>query len=303
MINNFISNMVNNLPENFNNTYNNSSIHIVFEGGLFNGSYLTGCLFYLKELEKRKYIKINKLSGCSIGSIVALLYYINDEKIIMDIYKLAYQHFKETYNVNIFTKIFTIIKNNLPKNIIKLINKKIYISYFNIKYKKYIIKSKYKNIEDLFETIRKSCSFPYIIDNQLFYKKKYIDGLYPHIFKPSNKNRILYLNIHNINKIGGMLSIKNEVSNYQRVLDGILEADIFFRYNNNTSICSFIDKWNLIDIFFYKIFIIFIYIIIFILNKFYIIHNLIVKSYKYNNINLKCLLYNIYILFLDSYCV
>ena len=34
------------------------NINIIMEGGLFNGSYLTGALYYLKELEKKQYIKI-----------------------------------------------------------------------------------------------------------------------------------------------------------------------------------------------------------------------------------------------------
>ena len=44
-------------------------IDIVLGGGAFNGSYLIGALFFLKEMEKRNYIIVERISGCSIGSI------------------------------------------------------------------------------------------------------------------------------------------------------------------------------------------------------------------------------------------
>jgi hypothetical protein len=310
MIDNYVTHLVNDFlikynTNNPNNPNKHNHINLVLEGGLFNGSYLTGCLFYLKELEKRNYIKIQKLSGCSIGSIIALLYFLDDEEVILNIYKLAYKNFKEKYNVNIFNKIFKILNENLPTNIMDLIkNKKIYITYFNVENCKQIIKCKYKSIEDLFETVRRSCSFPYIVDNSIYYKKKYIDGLYPYVFPCKNDNvRTLYLNIHNLNKIPGMLSVKNETTNIHRVLEGVIESHIFFTNSNKTNICSFTDEWNLYDLFFYYIFILSMKIFVFILNKVYIINNLINKSIIDSKININKLFYNIYIFLLNNYCI
>jgi hypothetical protein len=303
MIHTYVKNLIDELPNDFNCKYKNTTINLILEGGLFNGSYMTGCLFYLKELEKRKYITINKLSGCSIGSIIALLYFIDNEDIILHIYKLAYDHFKKNYNVNIFNKIFDILKIHLPTNIIKIINNKVYISYYNIKTCKHVVKRKYKDLNDLFETIRCSCSFPFVIDNKIYYKNKYIDGLYPYVFPIKKYERILYLNIHSLNKLPGMLSVKNEKSNIHRVMEGIIEVNIFFKYDLNTSICSFIDKWNIIDIFYYYIFICIIHIFIFILNKFYICNNLIMKSIEDNKININKFCYNLYINLLNNYCI
>jgi hypothetical protein len=303
MINTYISNLINDLPNDFKKQYKNTSINLVLEGGLFNGSYMTGCLFYLKELEKRKYIHIKKISGCSIGSLIALLYFIENEEIILNIYKISYNHFKDTYNVNIFNKIFDLLQTYLPSNIIDKINNKVYISYYNIKTCKQIIKCKYKNLTDLFETIRRSCSFPFIVDNKIYYKKKYIDGLYPYIFPPNNKERVLYLNIHSLNKIPGMLSVKNETTNMNRVFEGIMEANIFFKYDLNTNICSFTDKWNILDFFHYYIFIFIIHIFVFILNKCYNFQKLIRQSSENNKININRLFYNLYIQILHNYCI
>lgn len=303
MINKYISNLIDDLPNDFKKKYNNTCINLVLEGGLFNGSYMTGCLFYLKELEKRKYIHIKKISGCSIGSLIALLYFIENEEIILNIYKICYNHFKDTYNVNIFNKLFNLLENYLPSNIIDKINNKVYISYYNIKTCKQVIKYKYKSLSDLFETIRRSCSFPFIVDNKIYYKKKYIDGLYPYIFPYNNKERILYLNIHSLNKISGMLSVKNETTNINRVFEGIMEANIFFKYDLNTSICSFTDKWNILDFIYYYIFIFIIHIFVFILNKCYNFEKLISQSSKNNKINISKLFYNLYIQILHNYCI
>ena len=163
---------------------------------------------------------------------------------IVNIYKLAYSHFKTNYNVNIFDDVFSLLKQYLPSNIIEKINNRIYISYYNVQIGKRVVKKTYKNIDCLFETIRRSCSFPYVIDNQIYYKNKYIDGLYPFVFKFNSKssNRILYLNIHNLDKIPGMLSIKNETSNIHRIMEGMLETHLFFMHGFcKTNICSFTD--------------------------------------------------------------
>ena len=53
------------------------SIDLVLDGGLFNGSYLLGGLLFLKEMEKRGMVKIKRISGCSIGSLVGFLFMID----------------------------------------------------------------------------------------------------------------------------------------------------------------------------------------------------------------------------------
>ena len=55
------------------------------------------------------------------------------------------------------------------------------------------------------------------------------------------------MNIHQINKLAGILSIKNEPTNIYRILEGILEIHIFFVSGCKTNICSFVNEWNIID--------------------------------------------------------
>jgi len=67
--------------------------------------------------------------------------------------------------------------------------------------------------KEVFDIIRRSCSVPYIIDKTLFYNNKYIDGLYPYIFKPKNDRKIINLNIVNWQKLD-FITIKNETNNF-----------------------------------------------------------------------------------------
>jgi predicted acylesterase/phospholipase RssA len=50
---------------------------LILDGGAFNGSYLIGALLFLKEMEKRNYICVDKISGCSVGSAIGLLYFLD----------------------------------------------------------------------------------------------------------------------------------------------------------------------------------------------------------------------------------
>lgn len=303
MIKTYVMHLIDELPSKITNKYKNNNLNIVLEGGLFNGSYLTGCLFYLKELQNRNHIKINKISGCSIGSLIALLYFIEDEEIILNIYKLAYNHFKENYNVNIFNKIFNILKIHLPLNILDLIQNKVYITYYNVKTCKQVVKSKYKTLSDLFESIRRSCSFPYVVDNNIFYKNKYVDGFYPFIFPNKKNNKTLYLNLHHYTKISGMISVKNENTNIPRVLEGIIEIHIFFNNETPTSICSYVNDWTKIDYLTYYILLLVINLFVFLLNKIYIITKLLKSSKINNKFNVNKLGYQYYKYLLNCYCI
>ena len=70
---NFIENLVNNFPI----TKKKWHLDIVLEGGVANGSYQIGCLLYLKLLEKKCKLKIDRISGVSIGAITGFYYIIN----------------------------------------------------------------------------------------------------------------------------------------------------------------------------------------------------------------------------------
>jgi hypothetical protein len=290
-----------------NNKINKNPLNLdlVFEGGLFNGSYQMGFLTYVKELEKRNYVKIHRLSGCSVGSLIALSFFIDEtlfENCIQKISNIIYRHLKKNYNVNFFNKLFSYLHENLPCNILDLIKGKLFISYYDIKTGKQYVKNNYKTIEELFDTIRRSCSFPFLIDNNVLYKERYIDGIYPYIFKPKKNRKIINLNIINVEKIYDFISIKNEKTNIRRIFEGIIDSHMFFTTNFKCNMCSFVNEWTILEKIKYFIIIKILSIIPFILNKLYIV-NEIIKSSTDDKININKLIKNIYITLVRTYCV
>jgi len=94
MINDYIIKLIENLPDDLKNSKTPLRLDLVLDGGVFNGSYLVGALYFLKEMEKRNYIKIERISGCSIGSVVAFLYYIDSLDSMTELYQKATNDFK-----------------------------------------------------------------------------------------------------------------------------------------------------------------------------------------------------------------
>jgi len=312
-----IKNSIDKLIENLIDFPSNHTLDIVFEGGLFNGSYLIGALYYLKQLEEKKYIKINRISGCSIGALISLIYYTENYSLPDIIYKITYRHFKKKLNVNIFTEIFDKIRPSLTNDVMRKINGKFFITYYNVKQNKQIVKNTYKDADELFEIIRRSCHCPYVVDNNFLYKDKYVDGFHPYIFKDdlTLTSRILYLNIHNFDKLTHSISIKNEKTNYTRILCGILDIHTFFMTNNSTSMCSYVNEWSIFEQMNSLAFIVILKMITYLIHKIYLLNDVIQKSNKYNK-SIKTskkkyineepyhnFLHSLYVFILKTYCI
>lgn len=255
MLSLFAENLMKSKKEYFKK-YKKHPLHvdIIFEAGMFNGSEQIGFLCYLKKMEENGCIHVHRLSGCSAGSIVALCYYLDNNKFdfhIDNLSKLVYNHVKKASNVDIFGGLLNYFKENITENIFEKLNGNLFISFHDMKKGKQIVKNHYKNMEDLFETIRKSCSVPFMVDDNLLYKERYIDGFYPYMFKEKKGRKIINLNIINTENITKMMTIKNEKTNTKRVIDGMIDSHKFFTSNLKCSMCSFVDKWSLFDNFKY----------------------------------------------------
>ena len=281
MINDYVVKLIDNLPDDIKNVKKPQSIDLVLDGGIFNGSYLVGALYFLKEMEKRNYIKIERISGCSIGSIVAFLYYID--------------------GLDLMPKLYEIIN----KDICKKINNKFFITYNNIKKGTKSIKSHYKNVDEIINTIIKSSYIPFLIDGNILYENKYIDGINPYVFKSEPNKKILYLDLFGYDKIGNLINVKNEKSNFHRILSGLLDIHSFFIKKSNTPMCSYVNDWNVTNyVFNYFKFLIeklCIYLTYFLI----LIKNKISNDFK-ETILFKILskiTHDIFIIILDNYCL
>ena len=286
-------------------------IDLVMEGGIFNGSYLIGCVFYLKQMMALSYVAIDRISACSIGSMTALLFYIENEQVIFDVYRLMYKHFKSFHNIDVFDAVFEQFKQALPGNILTRVNGKLYISYHNVSNSRRVVKKHYNTIDELLDTVRKSCSLPFAVDFNLLYKEKYVDGLYPYVFRSTNairkKKRVLYLSLHRWTKIASTVCIKHETSNMHRIFEGLIDMHYFFMsgFTRGTTLCSFVDKWSFIDRLDHVLFVFVLQVLLFMVKQLYfcsnftkLCHHRFKKHFDVNK-TLKCLYTNM----LDSYCI
>ena len=305
MIEQYVNKLMENLPDHIKKTDNPLKIDVVLDGGVFNGSYLAGALYFLKEMEKRKYIIVERISGCSIGSIAGFLYTMDRLDLITNLYDEFNKEFKETYSLNIIKYIKSSLTEFSNEENLKKINSKLYITYYNIIKGSKKVKSQYKNWDELSDTLIKSCFFPYLINGDLLYKNKYLDGISPYIFNEQQGRKILYMELFSSDKICGIINIKNEKTNYHRILSGLLDIHNFFIKESRTVMCCYVNEWNLFDKFYYKLKSIF--------EKFftYIIYFIIIIK-KHVNIDINNTIYyklisrisyDVFTILLETYCL
>lgn len=246
MINEFVAKLIDNLPDDIKNSKEPLSLDLVLDGGAFNGSYLVGALYFLKEMEKRNYVKINRISGCSVGAIAGFLYYIDGLHLMTKLYEVITADFRQSYKLQLVKELHNYLGSHIPHDICQRINGKFFITYHNIKKGKKPVKSKYANVGDILKTIVKSSYIPFLIDGNVLYEKKYMDGITPFVFNTDVNRKILYLDLFGADKISNLLNVKNEKSNYHRVLSGLLDIHSFYIKQTNTQMCSYVNEWSII---------------------------------------------------------
>jgi hypothetical protein len=70
----------------------------------------------------------------------------------------------------------------------------------------------------------------------------------PFIFNKEPNKKILYLDLFGYDKIGNLLNVKNEKSNFHRILSGLLDIHSFFIKESNTQMCSYVNNWGVTNI-------------------------------------------------------
>ena len=304
MINEYVIKLIENLPDDIKNVNEPVKMDVVLDGGIFNGSYHVGALYFLKEMENRKYIKIERISGCSVGSIVGFLYFIDSLDLMPKLYDLINKEFRQTYNLKLITELKKHLSERIPSDICERVNGKLYITYNNIKKGTKPVKSVYKDTDDIINTIIKSSYIPYLIDGNILYENKSIDGIIPFIFKEREK-KILYLDLFGSDKLGNLLNVKNEKSNYHRILSGLLDIHSFFIKQSNTPMCSYVNDWTYSNICFNHIKTIFERMCIYLIHILIYLKTHISVEFK-ETIMYKILSkisYDIFIIILENYCL
>ena len=222
------------------------TIDLILDGGAFNGSYQIGGLLYLKRMENKKMISIKRVSGTSIGAFMGLLYILDKMEFSSDIADEIIKKFKKNKNLNGFIELANkFLLEMMREDDYKLANNRLYITYFDKNTKKQVIKNKYKSNQDLIEQLIKSSYLPFLIDGKNCHKTS-VDGVNPYFFK-MKKRKILFMRLMSFKQSKTALCVKYQINNYGRILEGILDINNFFTTNKRTTICSYVDEWNIID--------------------------------------------------------
>lgn len=301
MIDEYVNKLIENLPDGSNKI---GALDIILDGGLFNGSYLVGAMYFIREMERRQHINIKRISGCSIGSVVALLYFIDALDLIPKLYNLVNDEFKGSMSLTIIKNLKHYIGDRIPNDICSQLNGKLYICYYDIKRGKKVVKSHYKSVDQILDTIVRSCFIPFIIDHELLYKKRYIDGMTAHVFRPTENRKILYMDLLGYNNIIHAFNIKNEKTNYHRILTGLLDIHSFFIKQSSTQMCSFVDEWTLTHRFNYKLRIYLEHLIVYIIILMNYMKSQIPHSMKDGLLTkiVKKVTHDVFCIILENYC-
>ena len=243
----FIS-QINSLLENIDKPSKPLEISIVLDGGAFNGGYLYGALLYLKEMEKQGYVKINKISGTSVGALCGLLYLTDDLKEMETLYSQLRENFRTNANFFCFSSIIDEFILKLDKNCYQYIENKLFINYYNITKAEHVVVSSYKSNDDVKQQLIYSSFIPFLMTDKID-NLQYIDGCTPYIFKKRTKNDepILFINLLHFDKWKNIFNTQHDKNISNRQLNGILDIHNFFLLKNSTSMCSYVNHWSIFE--------------------------------------------------------
>ena len=223
------------------------------DSGGFKGVYLYGALIYLKEMEKKGYITIDKISGSSIGGILGAFYILDKLDFFYENYISIRDNFRKDLNLRYIPTLLTNIIKTCDQDDYKLLNSRLFINYYDINSKREHIISNYNSNEEIIEYLKCTSYLPIITDGNLCYNSK-VDGNKPYLFNNgySNESTILYISLSTIGKVKDYFNTIQDKNPSNRIMKGILDIHEFFLFKNPTKMCSFVNKWSFKDFTLYR---------------------------------------------------
>uniref|UniRef100_A0A6C0BS80 PNPLA domain-containing protein n=1 Tax=viral metagenome TaxID=1070528 RepID=A0A6C0BS80_9ZZZZ len=218
-------------------------IDIVLDSGAVNGGYLIGCLLYLKELEKKGYIKIRKISGSSIGAVCGFTYICDTLELYDDIYSNSRNDIICNLNLKKCSKMLKTFIYNQSNDFYTKFNNRLYIAYYDINQKCDICTYNYSSNKDLYLKLRYSTFLPLLINGNLSMNNK-CDSCIPKPFYEDNK--VLFINLTTYKKLFTAINVSSKNSMY-KILHGIIDIHQFYTTGDKTELCSYINNWSFYD--------------------------------------------------------
>ena len=213
-------------------------LNLIFDSGAVNGIIGIGAALYLYRLEQKGYTKINKVSGCSIGALIALCYLSGCPESMYKYMDILFQYYKKHKNFYIWHEIVHKIVDELcSSDDMTILNKRLYINYYDMKRCRQRVISKYKNKSHLITCILRSSHIPFLTSTEYKYQGRYIDGIAPYFF---NKGTNLFIQLITLVKPLNSLIVKYETNIYTRLLRGVVDVNDFF-INGESSMCCYVN--------------------------------------------------------------
>lgn len=234
---------------NVDKTNVQKDINIIFDGGAFNGGFAAGIGLYLKCMEQHKLITVHSISGCSIGSILAVWYLTGCRPEGIHCFEQFMNSYKKNMNLHaykcIVTQCIDQIFSTSESDILNVLNGRLFITYYNVKCHTQKTVSKFKSKAHIIDCILRSSHIPYLMDGLPSYKKKYMDGVSP--YSPKNGLPNLFIKLMTLKRCARSLMLKSENNIHYRLLTGIADVNDFYT-TGNSDMCSYMHNWPYIDI-------------------------------------------------------
>ena len=265
-------------------------LNVIFDGGVFNGVMAAGIALYIKTLEQQQKIKINKISGCSAGALIALWFICGCKESSIHYLEKLIKNFKEDFNFSQLKNLLhdfvnDLFANNLittsttttststststtttskmnndnkkdtkdtkdnTKNMLTILNNRLFINYYDTQEHKQIIVSTYNTKEEIVQSLMRSCFIPYIMDGNARCDERYMDGMVPYLFKDNCET--LFVKLVTFNKCSRALVLKSEANIHFRLITGVTDANNFFT-TGHSDMCLYIKNRSYYDILFFR---------------------------------------------------
>lgn len=237
-------------------------IDLVISGGAFNGGYGYGVLLYIRSLEEQDKIKINRISGCSIGSLLAVDHLSNRSLNLEELYTGLQRCLRDNGRLYVLREIVEkVIDNALEdENFFTKAKGRLFITRTNVSTGSHEVIENFKNRNDLVEAVFSSCYIPFLVDGKMRYDDKYVDGIVPFLFTDSERPS-LYIDLMCFSKFHKMLITMKEVNPHGRIIDGANDASKFFN-EGSAGICSWVNKWGIAQIAIFRLTYLVLYIVV-----------------------------------------
>lgn len=220
-------------------------IDLVISGGAFNGGYGYGVMLYLRSLEDQGKIRINRISGCSIGSILAIDHLSSSSLDLEGLYSGLQTCLRNNGKLCVLRDIVEKVVDNAlgDETFFEKAAGRLFISRTDMMTGKHEVVNEFKTRDDLVNAVYSSCFIPYLVDGKMRHDDKYIDGIVPFLFNDSDRPS-LYIDLMCMSKFHKMIVTMKEVNPHSRIIDGANDASKFFN-DSGTGICSWVNKWGI----------------------------------------------------------